>query len=72
MSGDELFALLFLLSAFAGLLIATWTAYGGEEILGEKLVNFIESRIDKKKTSETWCPFYLCRKRVNSRHPPNQ
>lgn len=49
MSGDVIFALLFLLSAFASLLIATWIAYGGEEVLAKKLVNFIDSRIDKKK-----------------------
>lgn len=49
MNGDELFALIFLLSAFASLLIASWMAYGGEEILGEKIVNFIESHINKKK-----------------------
>lgn len=49
MNGDTLFALLFLLSAVASLFIATWMAYGGEEILGEKLANFLDSLIYKKK-----------------------
>lgn len=49
MDGDAVFALIFLLFAIGGLLYASFVEFGGEEILAEKVVKFIDSRNKKKE-----------------------
>ena len=50
MSGMEIFAVLFLAWILIGLpLVATWEL-GGKDIIADKLVKFIDSRTNKKKS----------------------
>ena len=48
MTGDALFAVIFIFAAMTGLYIATFFELGGDRIIGEKIIELIDSHNKKK------------------------